>query len=386
MSDGDTAPGPAGHPGSAYLHVPFCRHRCGYCNFAVVTGRDDLVPRYLHALDRELSALGSPRPVETLYLGGGTPTRLAPPLLDELLTTARRWFPVLPGTRPEWTVEANPGDLSREKVRLLAEHGVTRISLGVQSLDPEKLKLLERDHRPEQVVSVIDDARAAGLSVAADLIFAAPGETLAAWERDLTAMLALRPDHASTYGLTFEKGTSYWSRRLRGDLTELGDDLQRDMYLLAIDRLVDAGFEHYEVSNFAGTGGRSRHNEAYWTGEAWYAAGPGAARYLDGVRETNHRSTTTWLRRVESGESPVAEREELSAEQQAHERLVFGLRRLEGVGRKRFKAATGLDLDRIAGEALPRFVNLGLLADDRETVRLTREALLVSDAMWPELL
>lgn len=373
-------------PTSAYLHVPFCRHRCGYCNFAVITGRDDLAPRYLAALDQELSALGSPRPVETLYLGGGTPTRLAVPQLDELLTLARRWFPALSQVTPEWTVEANPGDLSAEAIRLLANHGVTRISLGVQSLNAKKLSLLERDHTPDQVAAVVEQAKAAGLSVAIDLIFAAPGETLAAWESDLSEMLALRPGHASTYGLTYEKGTSYWTRRLRGDLAELDDDLQRDMYVLAIDRLVAAGFEHYEVSNFAGSGGRSRHNESYWSGREWYAAGPGAARFISSARETNHRSTTTWLRRLEAGESPVAEREELIAEQVAHERLVFGLRRLEGVRRVGFTTETGFDLDTLAGEAIARFVDLGLLADDGRTVRLTRNGLLVSDAIWPELL
>lgn len=382
----DAAIGSAISPTSAYLHVPFCRHRCGYCNFAVITGRDDLAPRYLQGLGRELSALGSPRPVETLYLGGGTPTRLATPQLDQLLTLARRWFPAQAQSDPEWTVEANPGDLSEESIRLLADRGVTRISLGVQSLDPGKLKLLERDHTPDQVAGVIEQSRAAGLSVAIDLIFAAPGETLSDWERDLAAMLALRPDHASTYGLTYEKGTSYWSRRLRGDLTELDDDLQRDLYLLAIDRLIAAGFEHYEVSNFAGTGGRSRHNEAYWSGREWYAAGPGAARYVGGSRETNHRSTTTWLRRVEAGESPVAEREELTPRQRAHERLVFGLRRLEGVSRSAFANQAGYEVDAIAGEAVARFVGLGLLADDGETVRLTRDGLLISDAIWPELL
>lgn len=368
------------------MHVPFCRHRCGYCNFAVITGRDDLAPRYLSALRRELTTLGEPKPVETLYLGGGTPTRLTAPQLDQLLSLTRRWFPTALNATPEWTVEANPGDLSAESIGLLADHGVTRISLGVQSLDRDKLKLLERDHTPDQVVGVVEQARAVGLAVAIDLIFAAPGETLADWERDLTAMLALRPDHASTYGLTYEKGTSYWSRRLRGDLTELDDDLQRDLYLLAIDRLIAAGFEHYEVSNFAGAGGRSRHNEAYWSGREWYAAGPGAARYLHGARETNHRSTTTWLRRVEAGESPVAEREELTPEQRAHERLVFGLRRLEGVSRSAFADQTGYRIEAIAGKGVARFVGLGLLADDGETVRLTRDGLLISDAIWPELL
>jgi oxygen-independent coproporphyrinogen-3 oxidase len=379
-------------PRSAYLHVPFCRHRCGYCNFAVVAGRDDLAPAYLRALGIELAQLGAPRPVETLYLGGGTPTRLALPLLDELLTLARAWFPAvegfpaLDGAEPEFTVEANPGDLSVETIGLLAQHGVTRLSLGVQSLHPAKLAHLERDHTPADVHRVVRAAQDAGLHVAIDLIFAAPGETLGAWRADLDAAIALRPTHASTYGLTYEKGTSFWSRRSRGDLAELDDELQRSMYELAIDRLAEGGFEHYEVSNFALPGRRSRHNEAYWTGREWYAAGPGAARYIDSVRETNHRSTTTWMRRLEGGESPVAEREVLSPEEKARERLVFGLRRLEGVRREEFASQTGYAIDALAGKEIERFTSLGFLSSDAEGVRLTRAGLMVSDAIWPELL
>ncbi|TWU00059.1 Oxygen-independent coproporphyrinogen-III oxidase-like protein [Botrimarina colliarenosi] len=381
-----TAIPPTVLPTSAYLHVPFCRHRCGYCNFAVVAGRDDLVPAYLRALATELAQLTTPRPIETLYLGGGTPTRLPTPRLDELLTLARRWFPPQAGVAPEFTVEANPGDLTVETVRLLARHGVTRLSLGVQSLNPAKLRQLERDHTPADVRQVVDAAHDAGIAPAIDLIFAAPGETLEAWRADLDEALTLRPSHVSTYGLTYEKGTSFWSRRLRGDLSELGDDLQRGMYELAIDRLAEAGLEHYEVSNFARPGRRSRHNESYWTGREWYAAGPGAARYVGGVRETNHRSTTTWIRRLENGEPPVAEREELSPEERARERLVFGLRRLEGVRYDAFAAQTHHEVAELAGEAIARFVSLGLLVDDGQVVRLTRNGLMVSDAIWPDLL
>ncbi|QDV72129.1 radical SAM family heme chaperone HemW [Botrimarina mediterranea] len=373
-------------PRSAYLHVPFCRHRCGYCNFAVVAGRDDLAPAYLRALGVELAQLDTPRPVETLYLGGGTPTRLVLPLLDELLTLARKWFPAVEGAEPEFTVEANPGDLSAEAIALLADRGVTRLSLGVQSLNPAKLRHLERDHTPEDVHRVVRAAQDAGLHVAIDLIFAAPGETLDEWRADLDAAVALEPTHASTYGLTYEKGTSFWSRRSHGDLAELDDELQRSMYELAIDRLAERGFTHYEVSNFARPGRRSRHNEAYWTGREWFAAGPSAARYVDGVRETNHRSTTTWMRRLEAGESPVAEREQLTPEEKARERLVFGLRRLEGVRRQDFATQTGYQVEQLAGKEIERFTSLGLLSSDDECVRLTRAGLLVSDAIWPELL
>jgi oxygen-independent coproporphyrinogen-3 oxidase len=218
------------------------------------------------------------------------------------------------------------------------------------------------------------------------LIFATPGETLDQWARDVEAALALRPDHISTYGLTFEQGTAFWSRREHGELAEADESLQREMYALVIDRLTAAGFEHYEVSNFARPGCRSRHNQTYWSGDGYYAAGPGAARYVDGVRETNHRSVTTYLQRVLSGQSPVAEREQLDAEARARELLVFGLRRIDGVDRSDFARRTGLAMDELIAKPLAKFVALGLLADDGQRVRLTREGLFVSDAIWPELL
>jgi oxygen-independent coproporphyrinogen-3 oxidase len=374
-------------PRSAYLHVPFCRHRCGYCNFAVVAGRDDLAADYLRAIEVELASLGEPRPVDTVYFGGGTPTRLDAASLARLLDLARRWFPPRAGCRHvEWTVEANPGDLAEGVVPLLASRGVTRLSLGVQSLDAGKLCRLERDHSPSDVRWAMDEARRAGLAVSIDLIFAAPGETLDDWHRDLAEAIALRPDHISTYGLTFEQGTAFWSRRRRGALDELHEELQRAMFLDAIDTLGGAGFEHYEVSNHALPGQRSRHNEAYWAGAGYYAAGPGAARYVEGVRETNHRSTSTYLKRVLGGESPVAERERLNPEARARERLVFGLRRLEGVEPDAFAAATGFTIDALAGRAIDKFVALGLLERTAGVLRLTREGLLVSDALWPDLL
>ncbi len=375
---------PCSPPRSAYLHIPFCRHRCGYCNFSVVAERDDLVGSYLEALAAELSQLGTPREVDTLYFGGGTPSHLAPAELDRLCQLALQWHPLAVGY--EWTVEANPADVNHERLAVLARHGVNRISLGAQSFRTEKLKLLERDHLAEEIIQASRLAREAGMQVALDLIFAAPGETLSQWQADLDEALSLDPEHLSTYGLTFEKGTPFWSRLARDELTTLPEELERDMYLAAIDRLTQAGWEHYEVSNFARPGRRSRHNEAYWSGQGYFAAGPGAARYVDGVRETNHRSTTTYLKRVLAGQSAVAEQECLDPPRRAREFLVFSLRRLEGVARDTFRESTGNSLDDLAGEAIARFVELGLLADDGQRVRLTREGLLVSDSLWPELL
>jgi oxygen-independent coproporphyrinogen-3 oxidase len=359
-------------------------HRCGYCNFTLITGRDDLVARYFVALVTELSWLREQHEVDTLYFGGGTPTYLPPADLGRLCELALEWFPLSAGY--EWTVEANPADLDPARVCVLAEFGVNRLSLGSQSFDSQKLAVLERDHTAAEIEQAVAFSRQAGMDVSLDLIFGVPGESLAGWRADLERAVSLNPEHVSAYGLTFERGTQFWSRREHGDLQSIDEALERDMYLAAIERLATAGFEHYEISNFAQPGHRSRHNETYWSGRGYFGAGPGAARYVDGRRQTNHRSTTTYLSRIERGESPVAEEECLGDEQRARESLVFGLRRLEGVSRAEFASRTGFDLDTLAGKEIARFVRLGMLCDDGEQVRLTREGLLVSDSLWPDLL
>jgi oxygen-independent coproporphyrinogen-3 oxidase len=371
-------------PRAAYIHVPFCRHRCGYCDFAVIAGRDDLIPRYLDAVARELRGQGGPNPVDTLYFGGGTPTHLGDDALDALCSVVLDEHPLNAGY--EWTVEANPEDVAGRSLERLAAGGVTRLSLGVQALNDDKLRSLDRQHDRAMAIDAIDHARAAGLGVSIDLIFAAPGETLDGWRRELAEAIALAPDHISSYGLTFELATAFGVGRERGTLREVDEELQRAMYGEAIDRLAAAGYEHYEVSNFARPGRRSRHNEVYWAGDEYFAAGPGAARYVGGVRETNIRSTIGYLARIEASQSPVADREELPPERRARERLVLGLRRMRGVDRQPFAEITGYDVDELAGEKIATFAALGLLADDGQNIRLTRDGLFVSDALWPELL
>lgn len=375
-------------PRAAYIHVPFCRHRCGYCNFTLIAGRDDLVERYIKALALELAALEQPREVHTLFLGGGTPTHLEPAQLARLLEQVKHWFPLTKGG--EFSIEANPIDLAddvaSERGAVLAAAGVTRVSLGAQSFRADKLRLLERDHDASAIRRALELARAFAHSVSLDLIFGAPGETLAQWQADLDAALELEPDHVSTYGLTFERGTRFWSRKLHGELAQLPEELERDMYALAIDRLSATGFEHYEVSNFARPGHRCRHNEVYWAGAEYFAAGPGAARYVAGRREVNHRSTLTWIDRLERGQTPVAESETLDAEDRARELLVLALRRREGIARDEFRRRTGFEIDALVGRELARYTQLGLFADDQGRLTLTREGLYVSDAIWPAFL
>jgi oxygen-independent coproporphyrinogen-3 oxidase len=372
-------------PRAAYVHVPFCRHRCGYCNFTLVAGRDDLIKAYLDALAIELSWLQELRQVDTLFFGGGTPTHLSPAQLQRMFEIVGRWFPLAAGG--EMSVEANPNDLDGDgRSAVLSLAGVTRVSLGVQSFDARKLKLLERDHQEREIWRAYEAARGFADSVSLDLIFGVPGESLADWQRDLQQALSLAPDHLSTYGLTFEKGTAFWSRLSHGELARADEDLERQMYELAIDTLTAAGYEHYEVSNFARPGHRCRHNENYWLGGQYFAAGPGAARFLAGRRVVNHRSTTTYIQRVLAGQSPVAESEQLGPEDSARERLVFALRRLEGIDIADFAAATGFSVSQLGGEALKKFTDQGLLDLRGNRLRLTRNGLLVSDALWPEFL
>jgi oxygen-independent coproporphyrinogen-3 oxidase len=368
---------------AVYVHVPFCQRRCGYCNFTLVAGRDDLIDGYLDAIERELCEVGGTREINTLFLGGGTPTHLPPDKLRRLIASVRHWFSLVDAG--EFSIEANPSDCTPQLVELLADLGVTRISLGAQSFDARKLRALDRDHSADQIRQAVALCRPVIASISLDLIFGVPDESLAVWSADLDAALELRPQHISTYGLTFERGTSLWTRWHKNDVERVDEGLERDMFARAIDSLAAAGFEHYEVSNFARPGHRCRHNEAYWAGDEYYAFGPGAARHLHGTRAVNHRSTTTYIKRVLAGDSPVAEFETLSAEDRARETLVIGLRRMRGVNRSEFARRTGFDLDSLAADDFRRFVAQGLLEDDGVGLRLTRDGLFVSDSIWPYL-
>ncbi|MCA9114134.1 MAG: radical SAM family heme chaperone HemW, partial [Planctomycetaceae bacterium] len=250
----DSTAGP--EPRAAYLHVPFCVHRCGYCDFTVVAGRDDLVPAWFEALETELALLETPRPVETLFLGGGTPTWLEPEDLARLLELATRWFPLLP--QAEFSVEANPSGLDAGRMDVLARAGVNRISLGVQSFLDRDLELLERDHTAAQVEEVVGQLREVTDNLSCDLIFAVPGQSLADWQHNLSTALRLGFGHISTYGLTIEKGTAFWSRSRKGQLPAVPDELERAMYETAMDHLTAAGLEQYEISSFARPGLRCR--------------------------------------------------------------------------------------------------------------------------------
>lgn len=371
-------------PAAAYVHVPFCVHKCGYCDFTVIAGRDDLADDYLTALSLELSNLKTARPVDTIFVGGGTPTQLSPAQLQQLMTLINTWFVL--AEDGEFSVEANPDGLTTEKIGILADGGVNRISLGMQSFDPDVLKFLERSHTAADIEQAVAAVRTRIENVSLDLIFGVPGQSMSIWESTLQQALQIGPQHISTYGLTYEKGTAFWSRLEKGSIAQIDDQIEREMYAMAMDILAAADFEHYEISNFAKPGQRCRHNETYWSALPYFGIGPGAARYVGGRRETNHRSVFTWLKRVEAGESPVADSEDMTPEDRAREAIMLGLRTTAGINRTAFKTRYDYDLDALVADVVRERVAVGHLQDDGTHVRLTREGRFFADSIVVEVL
>ncbi|MFM9024903.1 MAG: coproporphyrinogen-III oxidase family protein, partial [Planctomycetaceae bacterium] len=340
--------------------------------------------RYVAALAAEMGRVREPLDVDTLYLGGGTPSHLGPDGLERLFELLHG--KLRPVTGAEVSIECNPEDVTAALADAARACGVTRASLGAQSLDAETLRSLDRNHAPDDVRRAVRLLRDRGLAVNVDLMTAAPDQTLATVERDLDAVVALTPEHVSVYCLTWEQGTAFEGLRTKGMLVAADEGLERAMFEMAIDRLEAAGYEHYEVSNFARPGHRCRHNEAYWDCRPWEAFGPGAARFDGRTRITNHRSPVTWMNKVLAGGDFTGDTDAMDDEAAARERLVVGLRRRAGVDRAAFRVASGLDLDALAGAVIANWVAQGLATDDGVTVCLTRAGLLVSDSLWADVL
>lgn len=305
-----------------YVHVPFCRHRCDYCAFATWTDRTDLAERYLAACRRQITeAAPQLPPVTSVFVGGGTPSLVPPDALLDVLAAV----PLAPDA--EVTIECNPDDLDRDRAEAYAAGGVTRLSIGVQSMVPEVLRTLGREHDPDNVRRAADAAHAAGLPFNVDLLYGATGETLAQWATTLDEAVALGPAHVSAYALTVEAGTPLAADPARHP----DDDTQADQYVLATDRLGAAGFEWYEISNWARPGHECRHNLLYWTGGEYLAVGCAAHGHRHGRRHWNLRTPERYVAAVEEGRSPEAGAEELGADERRVEGLQLAIRTRQGV-------------------------------------------------------
>jgi oxygen-independent coproporphyrinogen III oxidase len=317
-----------------YIHLPFCKHKCGYCDFNAYAGMDRLMPDYVDALERELAAAREQHEfsqLSTVYLGGGTPSLLPADLIARLLRFVRGTFDVAPDA--EVTLEANPASTDESRLAAWLEGGVNRLSLGVQGFEPRALAVLERKTDAAQATRAFTLARSMGVAnLSIDLIYAVPHQSRESWVETLRRALALGPDHVSTYCLTFEEGTLLWRRRAEGKLPELDPDLQWDQLDSACAELEASGFQRYEVSNWARPGFQSRHNLAYWRCRPVYGAGAGAHSYAtDGTRAWRWWNIARPREYIAACPAPRADGEELPERKAGAEALMLGLRTAEGV-------------------------------------------------------
>ncbi len=400
LPEGDLAPTDGALPAEAlaefgtrpfgvYVHVPFCRVRCGYCDFNTYTAEElgGGVSRSSYA-DQAVAEVrlarvvlgGADAPVETVFLGGGTPTLLAPEDLGRMLAAIDDEFGLAPGA--EVTTEANPDSVDADSLARLREAGFTRVSFGMQSAVPHVLAVLDRTHDPERVPRVVEAARAAGFDqISLDLIYGTPGESAADWSTTLDAALACAPDHVSAYSLIVEDGTALARRVRRGELPMPDDDDLADKYVQADERLTAAGLGWYEVSNWArDDAARCRHNLAYWRGTDWWGIGPGAHSHVGGVRWWNVKHPTAYAARLADGLSPAHAREVLDEETRAVERVLLEVRLREGLSMDVLRTRDG-----VTG-VLEGLVADGLVEDRPDRVVLTRRGRLLADGVVRSLL
>ncbi|HUU84667.1 MAG TPA: radical SAM family heme chaperone HemW [Phycisphaerae bacterium] len=370
-----------------YLHVPFCSHKCGYCDFySVPESAHDTGPLVDRLLDELRTRLNSTHdPITTMFIGGGTPTVLSPDLLARLLE------PLTPiAAQPpciEFTIEANPGTLDDAKVRILARSGVDRISLGAQSFQPGELATLERGHRPDDVAPAVEAARRAGIRrINLDLIFGIPGQTLTTWTDSIDRAIALGVDHLALYGLTYEPGTPLTRRLEAGRIQRCPEQLEREMYLTAVRRAAARGFEQYEISNFARPDHRCRHNLLYWNNEPYIGVGPSAVGCIDGVRYRNVPDIERYVRMIDKSGSAVIETERVTGHRLAAEMVMLRLRLVEGIDAAEFEARAGWNPHTAFAGAIQRCRNLGLLRVTPTHIALTDEGRLLADSIITEFM
>ena len=379
-----------------YLHIPFCAQRCSYCDFNTYTTVNDLKPRYAQALIEEIEQVLRPhtRPISTLFFGGGTPSLMSSADLGALIMAVQKWGHVAEGA--EISMEANPNTVSADYLAELRDHGINRLSFGVQSAISSELTLLGRDHTFETVIAATEMARSVGLTnFNLDLIYGLPHQTLASWQASVEAVLALRPSHISLYCLTIEAGTPL-ERDTKSGIIPLPDaDLSADQYALACQLLATAGYIHYEISNWALPQYECQHNLIYWRNEQYLGLGAGAHGHAGGWRYAVVKQPRTYLRRIAQGRDPnqpyplssaVAEANQMSQADRISETMITQLRLLEeGVDLAWFSAEFGLTLDDHYGETLTQLIDWGLVEKKFGRLRLTPQGWFLSNQVFYRL-
>ena len=365
-------------PSSAYVHIPFCTQICYYCDFSKVFIKNQPVDAYLEHLIQETRSYEIGK-LRTLYIGGGTPTALSAQQLAYLLTELPKVMDL--SEVEEFTIEANPGDLDPDKIAVLKESQVNRVSLGVQTFDNKMLKKIGRSHQEQDIYDNIHHLKQAGFdNISIDLIYALPGQTMDQVKENVAKAIGLDIPHMSLYSLILENHTVFMNRMRRGKLPLPKEELEAEMFEYIIEELEKAGFEHYEISNFSKPGFESRHNLVYWDNAEYYGLGAGASGYVDGIRYKNHGPIRHYLEAVEDGKARITE-EHLTLEEKMEEELFLGLRKKTGVSKARFEEKFGISFDQRYGQVVASLTEQGLLVPDDKQVRMTKRGLFLGDTV-----
>ncbi len=368
-----------------YIHIPFCRARCSYCDFATGSYDAPLAARYVRAIASEIKTFNysaTPFEIDTIYFGGGTPSLLAPTQLASILEAVHARFRVAWGA--ETTMEINPGTVSPDSLRAFRSLGINRASFGAQTFDDRELRRLGRTHTAQDVRRTIKDLRATGFdNVSFDLIAGLPAQTLERWSRNLDESFAMRPEHLSLYLLEIHEGTPLAEQIRRGAQPQPDDDLAAEMYELMLEKACAMGYEHYEISNLCLPGRASRHNSKYWTGAPVFGFGC-AAHSFDGERKrwSNERDAARYTEAIENGRTPVVETTELDESAAQAEAIFLGLRLLRGISLREHLERFGADLKREHAADLARLSDAGLIEFENDVMKLTRSGALLSNEVF----
>ena len=365
-------------PTSAYVHIPFCTQICYYCDFSKVFIKNQPVDSYLEHLLQEFHSYDIQK-LRTLYIGGGTPTALSASQLKVLLEGLTKNLDL--SMLEELTIEANPGDLDADKIAVLQNSAVNRVSLGVQTFDDRMLKKIGRSHTEKDIYENIDRLKLAGFdNISIDLIYALPGQTMDQVKDNVAKAIALDIPHMSLYSLILENHTVFMNRMRRGKLPLPKEEVEAEMFEYIIAELEKAGFEHYEISNFSKLGFESRHNLMYWDNAEYYGIGAGASGYVDGVRYKNHGPIRHYFNAVEEGSARINE-EHLSQREQMEEEMFLGLRKKSGVSMARFEEKFERSFQELYGEIVKDLIQQGLMQLDGDRVRMTKRGLFLGDTV-----
>jgi oxygen-independent coproporphyrinogen-3 oxidase len=375
-------------PIGLYLHIPYCLHKCGYCDFNSHNINEAEMESYVRALLMEMAQAAKnakDHRVNTIFFGGGTPTTLPFADLARILEACHQQFQVDP--EAEITCEANPATIPQADLAQLREAGFNRLSIGVQSFDPDELKRLERVHSVDEIYLTVERARQAKFeNLSLDLMFALPGQTVERWQDNLHKAIDLQPDHISAYNLTIEPDTVFYKQQSQGQLTMPPDDFQRELFEITIDTLTRAGYEHYEISNYAKPGKQSRHNLNYWVNGEYIGLGAGASSTFNGERYKNVNLPARYITQINESKKAVESRETPDKRQRMGEAVMLGLRLKQGLNLSTFEKQFGITFQEAFGDTVTRLEGMGLieLRDDRAA--LTREGLFLADSVIVEFI